>query len=575
MHELEERRWRFYTLFTVIAVFILILIFRLFYLQVIQNSYYSSLAKKEHWREETIPAQRGTIYDTNGHVLATSVGFESLYAITNQIARPEKLARALSPVLGESETEIAAKLATKQNAPTLVKAYLPEEQADAVRKLNLWDVYFQPEFKRMYPEGSIAAQVLGIVGLESQGLTGIEARYNDVLAGKPGSLLAERDATDDEIALSASTYSQPHNGGSITLTIDRYIQKLVEQELEKAVGQYKAAGGTIVVMEPRTGAILAMANRPTIDFNDPNLFAASRTPMYKNAAVSDAWEPGSIFKIITMAAGLDTKAVTPDTSFNNTGSFAYGGGVVRNVITRLGPETMTQTLQRSSNIGAAFASTRMGADAFYRYVEAFGFGQPTGIELQGESPGILRTNKTGNWYPFDLATNAFGQGISVTPIQMVTAVSAAINGGILMKPYVVKEVVTEKERREYHPTVIRQVISPQTSKTLGGMLVSVVELVEGGQVRLAKVPGYHVGGKTGTAEIPTKEGYGSSATIASFVGFGPADDPRFVMLVKIDRPEASPWGETVASPVFRAIAEQLFTYMKVPPATAVTQNQGG
>ena len=569
MYEFEEQRWRLYALLSVIAVFILVLASKLFYIQVIQHDYYSSFAKKEHWRKEIIPARRGTIFDINGHELATSVTFESLYAITNEITNPEKIAKVLAPIINEPEQELIAKLSNRQSAPVLLKAYLPQEQADAIRKLGLWDVDLQPEFKRMYPEGSIAAQTIGLVGRDSQGLTGIEAAFDADLAGKPGSLLAERDTGGDEIALSATQYTQPHDGADVVLTIDRYVQRVAEQELDEAVTQHKADGGTIIVMDPKTGAILAIANRPTFDFNDPNLFNPDKTKLYKNPAISDAWEPGSIFKILTMAAGLDSKAVTPDFAFNNTGSFAYAGGVVRNVITRVGPETMTQVLQRSSNIGAAFVSTKLGADKFYSYISAFGIGQPTGIEIPGEGAGILRTPKTGNWYPFDLATNAFVQGVSVTPLQMVTAVSAAINGGTLMKPYVVKEVVSKDRRRVYNPTIVRQIISPETSRTLVDMLVSVVEVVEGGQVRLAKVPGYLVGGKTGTAQVPENGGYANSDTIASFIGFGPSDDPRFVVLVKIDSPKDTPWGETAAAPVFKNVAEQLFAYMRIPPTTAL------
>jgi cell division protein FtsI/penicillin-binding protein 2 len=568
VYEFEEQRWRLYALLSVIAIFIAVLGLRLAYIQIAQHDYYSSLARKEHWRAEVIPARRGSIFDTNGNVLATSVSFESLYAITSQVVDPEKVAKALAPLIGEPESDLLAKLSNRQTAPMLIKSHLTADQAEAVRQAKIWDVYLEPDFKRMHPEGSFASQLLGLVGRDNQGLSGIEAAYDADLAGKPGSLLAERDTGGDEIALSVKKYVAPVDGIDVSLTIDRNVQKAAEQELDAAVARHKAKGGSIVVMEPRTGAVLAMANRPTFDFNDPNLFHPSKAPLYNNSSVSDAWEPGSIFKIVTMAAGLDAKAVSPDHAFNNTGSFAYAGGVVRNVITRVGPETMTQTLERSSNIGAAYVSTKLGPEKFYDYVSAFGFGKPTGIDLQGEGVGILRTPSTGNWYPFDLATNSFGQGISVTPIQMATAVCAAVNGGTLMKPYVVKSVAGNNVRRDYQPTIVRQVISPETSQTLTSMLVSVVEVVEGGQVRMAKVPGYLVGGKTGTAEIPSSQGYSSASTIASFVGFGPSSDPRFVVLIKIDSPQDTPWGETTAAPAFRVVAGQLFNYMRVPPAQA-------
>ena len=566
MDEIEQRRWRLYALLAIVAASALVLSAKLFYIQIIQHDYYSSLANKEHWRDETISPRRGSILDANGNVLAASVVFESLYANTSQITSPEKAARDLAGVINEPVNEVQNKLAVQQVAPALVKAFLPSDSADAVRKLRLWDIYLEQEYKRQYPEGSLASPLIGLIGRDNKGLTGVEAALDRDLAGAPGSVLAERDTGGDEIALSARQFTPPKNGFDVVLTIDRFVQRLIEQELDSAVKEHQAAGGVIVVMEPRTGAVLGMANRPAFDLNAPNLFHPSRAPLYKNPAVSDAWEPGSIFKIVTMAAALDAKAVTPEEAYNNTGSFAYQGGVVRNVITRVGPETMTQVLQRSSNIGAAYASTKLGAERFYRYVRSFGFGQPTEIELPGESTGILRYPGMPSWHPFDLATNAFGQGVSVTPIQIVAAASAIANGGILMKPYVVKEVAAP-QRRVYNPTVVRQVISPETSRTLTDMLVSVVESTDGGQIRLAKVPGYLFAGKTGTAEIPGVGGYTSGETIASFIGFGPADDPRFVVLVKIDAPKDTPWGETAAAPVFKNVAGQLLTYYRVPPAT--------
>ncbi|MBI4320467.1 MAG: penicillin-binding protein 2 [Chloroflexi bacterium] len=563
MYETDELRWRLYALMAIVAAFVLVLTAKLFYIQVLQNSYYTSLAKKEHWREETILPRRGSILDTNGSALATSVSFESLYANTSQITNADRLAKAIAGVLNEPANEVEAKLLVQQAAPVLVKPFLSWDTAEALRRLRLWDVFLEPEFKRYYPEGSLAASLMGLVGRDNKGLTGVEAALDPDLAGMPGSVLAERDSGGDEIALSARQITPPKDGSDVVVTIDRFVQRVIERELNSAVRLHQAAGGVIVVMEPRTGAILGMANRPTFDLNDPNLFHPTRAPLYRNPAIADAWEPGSIFKIVTMAAALDAKAVTPDEAFNNTGRFAYGGGTVRNVITRLGPETMTQVLQRSSNIGAAYAGTKLGADRFYQYVTMFGFGQPTEVEVPGESGGILRKPGMPSWYPFDLAANSFGQGIAVTPLQMVTAASAVANGGILMKPYVIKEVMSP-QRRVYNPTVIRQVISPETARTLTGMLVSVVETTDGGVVRMSKVPGYALAGKTGTAEIPGREGYTSGDTIASFLGFGPAEDPRFVILVKIDSPKASPWGETVAAPTFKKVAEQLLAHMRVP-----------
>lgn len=572
MHDLEEQRWRLRTIFIIIVGGILLVMGRLFYLQVLQHDQYRSLAAEEHWRTEVVPAHRGTILDAKGRVLAVSVTFESLYADTRAIGNPEEVARALAPILGEEESQLRSRLDTKQTAPVLLKGYLPTEVAAEVRRLKIWGLYLRPEPKRLYPQGNLAAQVIGVVGADRVGLSGIEASFDEALAGRPGSLVAERDTGGEEIALGVSYRTLPVDGADVVLTLDSFIQHLAERELDMAIAQHQASGGSVVVLDPQTGEILAMASRPTFDADDPDLFRTENLPLFNLPAVSAAYEPGSIFKVVTMAAALDAGAVTPETAFMNQGKFDYEGGTVRNALWREpGMETMLQTLQRSSNIGAAFAATRLGAEKFYRTVLAFGFGEPTGVGLPGESAGIVKLPGGQGWHPFDLATNAFGQGISVTPLQMAAAVAAVANGGILMKPYLVKEIVSPAGRKAYHPTMLRQVISPQTAKTLSDMLVSVVEYMENGQVRLSKVPGYRVAGKTGTAEIPGEAGYEAGATIASFVGYGPAENPRFVILVKIDRPQGSPWGETVAAPVFRRIAQQLMVYFKVPPSTSTEE----
>lgn len=564
---IEEQRWRLYTLMAIVLACILILVAKLFYLQVVQHEHFLSMAREEHWRETTVPAKRGTIWDSKGHRLATNVTYESLYAVPSQIDDPGKTARSLSAVLNEPAEKIASLLSSHQNSPVLIKGLLDSQQAQEIRNLHLGNVYLEPQFKRAYPEGSIASQLIGLVGRDNVGLSGLESEYDEDLAGKPGSIFAERDTGGDEIALGSRQSRPPVDGLDVVLTIDRYVQHVVERELDAAIRAHNADGGTIIVLEPTTGAVLALANRPTFDLNDPDLFQPSRVPLYRNPAISDVWEPGSVFKIVTMAAGLDTNTVTPDFAFDNKGYFTYGGGTVRNVTTRIGPETMTQVLQRSSNIGAAFVSTSVGAEKFYQYVKSFGFGQPTGIDLPGESPGILRTPTQGPWYPFDLATNSFGQGISVTPIQMITAVAAVANGGLLMKPYVVSQVIDKQGKvRRYDPTIIRQVISPNTASALAEMLVAVVEQAEDGQPKQAKVPGYLVAGKTGTAEIPVAGGYKETDTVASFVGFAPAERPRFVVLVKINSPKDTPWGEQAAAPVFRQVAQQLLLYYRIPPS---------
>ncbi len=552
---------------TILVACLALVVVKLVYLQVIQHERYLALAREEHWRREEIPSERGTIFDANGHPLATSVLYETLLADTSQVKDPQRTAELLAPVIGEPVAQLQDKLGQPRSAATVLKEGLSYEVGQKIRQLKLPEVYLLPVPRRVYPEGSLAAQTLGVVGADNRGLSGIELALDDTLCGKPGAILAERDTGGEAIALTIREYVLPERGRDVVLTIDRFVQEVAERELERGIARASAKGGSVVVMSPRTGALLAIANRPSFDPADPNLFSEDRVPLYRNAAVSDMYEPGSIFKIITMAAGLDSGAVTADHAYLNEGSFSYGGGVVRNAISRpQGMETMTEILVRSSNIGAAYVAVRTGAEDFYRYVRAFGFGQMAGVEIPGESPGLVKAPGDSNWAEFDLATNAFGQGISVTPLQIAAAAGAVANGGTLMKPQLVKGINGPDGFEEYSPVVVRQVISPKTAKTLTEMLVAAVDAVEGGQPRECHVPGYRLAGKTGTAEIPDASGYREGATIASFVGFGPAEDPRFVIVVKLIEPQTSPWAEAVASPVFREIAKQLLTYYGVPPA---------
>jgi len=306
-----------------------------------------------------------------------------------------------------------------------------------------------------------------------------------------------------------------------------------------------------------------MASYPTYDLTAEEVFDPNHQELYKPTAVTDIYEPGSVMKIVTMSAGIEEKLVSPSTVFNDTGVLRVDGATIRNWdFSAHGRETMTQVLINSCNIGASYVSGLLGPERFYRYIDAFGFGKPTGIDLPGEASGRYRTPKDPDWTRVDLATNSFGQGIAVTAIQMVAAASVIANGGVLMKPMVVKAFRNGDSVREVPPVQVRRVISPETARALTEMMVHVVE---DNSLKLSVVPGYRIAGKTGTADLPTAAGYTSGATYASQVGFAPADDPRFVMLVRIDDPEKK-FGGQVASPVFKKIAEQLFAYMKIPPS---------
>ena len=354
-------------------------------------------------------------------------------------------------------------------------------------------------------------------------------------------------------------------GTSLILTVDRNIQWIAQEELQNALEKYGAESGTVLIMDPQTGAILADVSYPSFD---PNDFAHADPNALADPAVSDMWEPGSIFKIVTWAAALDAGTISPGTTFYDEGALEVGGRVIRNWNRQgNGLVTMTDGLVKSLNTVAAFISTSMGKENFYTYLRRFGFGTLTEVDLDSEGPGMVKLPGDSNWFPSELGTNSFGQGIAVTPMQMLVAVSAVANRGTMMKPYIVHELVgadseTGEERVvQVQPLVVRRAISQRTAETLTSMLM---EVVDRGATE-AQVPGYSVAGKTGTAQVPTPYGYHPSDTIASFVGFAPAEDPQFIVLVKLDKPTVSPWGSRTAAPTFAAIAKRLFAYMQIPP----------
>ena len=567
MSEVEERRWRLYALLAVIAGCVLVLVARLVYIQLFQHEHYSSLAAGEHWQKDVVAASRGAIRDSSGSILATTVAYESLYADTGLIADPAETARRLAPAIDEPSDGLREKLSDRQSSPLLLRAGLSAEQADRVRDLHLAELRLRAEPRRVHPEGNLAAQVLGVVGVDGHGLSGLEVAFDADLAGEPGWVLAERDTGGDEIALGAREARPPIDGADVTLTLDRHVQRVVEEELAAAIAGQGASGGSAVVLDPRTGGILALASEPGLRFDDPELFDESHLALFRIPAADDLYEPGSVFKIVTLAAALDARVVEPETTILDTGSFAYGGGVVRDaVIAPPRPATMADVLARSLNVGAAYAATTLGAPRFYEYVGAFGFREPAGSGLPGEPAGLVKLPGEPGWSDFELAANSFGQGIAVTPLQLAMAVAAVANGGTRLQPYVVAAVDGPAGRRVFHPAIVRQVIRGETARKLGRMLQATVDYSEDGKLRLSRVPGYRVAGKTGTAEVPTGRGYDPRATVASFAGYAPAEDPRFVVLVKIDGPRDGAWGETAAAPVFRRIAQRLLVYYRVPPS---------
>ncbi len=541
-----------------------LLTYRLYSYQYLEHERFRRLANDEHRGTIKVPARRGSLLDSGGNPLALSVSYDAVEIVGKEIANPELTARALGAALGTDPVEILGKIDRASDRPVMVQERLPAAMAERVEGLELRGVHLTSIATRQYPEGSLAAQVLGFVGRDNNGLTGLELYFDDDLGGKPGTIDTERDTVGQEIILARRIVSPPRQGADIVLTLDRFVQRTIERELADAVRRNKAVGGMILVMEPATGGILGMASWPTFTLDGSLQYKPEEQHLYKTVAVTNQYEPGSVMKVITMAAGLDKGAVTPTATVNDTGAATYGSFTIRNWNNAgNGVISMTQVLVRSSNIGAQYVANRVGKDDFYRYFSAFGFGEPTGVELPGEVPGALRTNANPGWAPVDLATNSFGQGIAVTPLQMLTAIAAIGNDGVLMRPTLVKEIGVDGQIHRPEPHAVRRVLSEQTAKTLRDMLVTVLEQPA---LQPHRIPGYRNAGKTGTADMPTNLGYTSGKTFASVVALLPADRPRLAVLIRLDAPEAI-YGGIVAAPVLQRVGQQLLEYFRIPANT--------
>ncbi|MCH7952847.1 MAG: penicillin-binding protein 2, partial [Chloroflexi bacterium] len=443
-------------------------------------------------------------------------------------------------------------------------------QGVAVRELRLPGVRLLEGSRRTYPEGNLAAQLLGFVGQENSGLTGLEIDLDSILGGSPGQVIYERDGIGNQLAFGDRSEIPSRPGANVVLSIDRYIQRLAEQELDRAISDNKAEGGTIIVIQPETGQVLAMASRPTFDVTKPDLSDNSKQALFRNRAITDTYEPGSVFKLVTMAAALDLGLVSPETWWYDEGVVNLSGWSIYNWdFSANGSQTVQQILSKSLNTGAVWLASLCGPTDFYDYIERFGFGVTSDSGLSGEVDGRVRTPDSDpeGWRPIDLATNSFGQGISVTPLQMAMAVAAIANDGVLMKPQLVNEIIDPLGSQVVEPEAVRQVMSPETARTLLDMMGVVSE---GVPTAYLDVPGYSIGAKTGTANIATENGgYKPDAYISSLVGVAPLEDPAIAVLVKIDEPEGVPWGTVVAGPVFSRLVEKTLAYLKVPPTEEV------
>lgn len=558
------------------GLFALALISRLFILQIWHGEYYSTLAENKHWLKKELLPERGRVFfqsaKKGGELAPLALNKDTFIVVadpkvmaeSDNAKSPSRVALILAKKLDADEMQIAAKIKNLASRYEIIKKQVDAATMEELKLEKLEGVYFERQLSRFYPEKEMASQVVGFLGLSDDGKPvghyGLEGYFNDLLSGKPGYMLGERDATGGWLPLAGREIEEAVNGADLILTIDKTIEYVACQKLSEGVAEYGAKSGTVIILNPKTGAILAMCNEPGFDPNNYQKTNNIRT--FNNSAIFTPYEPGSVFKAFTMAGALDAGAITPDTTYVDKGFIQLGSQIIKNAADKIwGKQTMTGVLKESINTGAYFAARALGHKDFRKYVQDFGFGVLTGVELDTEVSGnISSLEKEKEIY---LATASFGQGITATPMQLASAFSAIANQGKLYKPYIVAEIRQPDGTVEKRaPQLVRQVISTRAARLLGGMLTTVVREGHG---KKAGVAGYYIGGKTGTAQIAGPNGeYVESATNQTFIGFGPVDDPAFVMLVKYEEPQRI-YAESTAVPTFGEIAKFLLQYLEIPP----------
>ncbi|MBI5484174.1 MAG: transpeptidase family protein [Deltaproteobacteria bacterium] len=559
----EKEKWarvRIIMIGTVFGLLFLTVVGRAFYLQILQHEELIKKAEKQHRHRVELTPARGSILDCNGTPLAESIHMDSCYAEPRRINDVEGTAAVLAPVLGVPKQELAARLSVNKSFIWVERGLSPDT-AKRIKNMKLPGIGFAPESKRFYPNLETAAHVIGFTGRDPNGLEGIELKYDATILGNTGYMITERDALGRNIAVKNTLIKDSSPGKNIVLTLDKTIQFIAEKELAKAVTESGAKSGMALVMEADTGKVLAMANYPT--FN-PNAYSRYSLAQLRNRVVVDSFEPGSTFKVFTIAAALDAGVIKPTDVYNcENGTFRIADRIIHDdhPHSRL---SVSEIIKYSSNIGSAKIGSKIGEERLSSYLRSFGFGTRTGIDLPGESMGSLKRN----WYGIDLATISFGQGVSLSAIQLVSAVSAIANGGNLMKPYLVERIFDDsgKEIQKYEPQIVRRVISPDTAGKVTKMMETVT--VDGGTGTKAAVDGFRVAGKTGTAQKvdPVTRTYSPTKRIGSFVGFVPADKPKLTIAVIIDEPQGIKYGGVVAAPAFRGIAQNTLAYLKIQPS---------
>lgn len=561
---------RIFLLLVLITGFILLIIFRMFNLQIVHHEYYKALASDQHEFEKTILPARGDIYLNSivkgEQVLAaTNVQKEIVYAVPKEIEDKGSVAAKIASVLGMPVQEILDKIAGTGNY-VVIKKQVEPTVGKQIKDMKLPGVNTEPETIRYYPEKNLASHVLGFLGYKGDqrvGQYGVEGNFEQELAGSKGVMGIEKDLAGRWITVASRNFVPAQDGDDIYLTIDSAIQYKAQEVIKRSVQEHGAEKGMVVVLNPKTGAVLALANYPDFDPNEYNM--VPDISHYSNSSLSADYEPGSVFKPITMAAAINERKVTPDTTYEDTGVVEMDDFKIKNSDGKAnGIQNMTQVLEKSLNTGMVFVEQQLGHNKFRDYVHDFGFGKKTGIQLPNEILGNLdNLEKKGNIF---FATASYGQGITVTPIQLVAAYTALANGGKMMKPYVVDRVEhADGKVDKTEPEKVKQVIDPATAAQVSAMLVNVVE---NGHGKRAAVNGYYIAGKTGTAQVPYRDraGYDPTKNIGSFIGYGPVDKPEFLMLVRIDHPKDVNFAETTAAPAFGEIASFILNYLQVPPS---------
>lgn len=550
--------------FICFSILFSIILLKLFYLQVVSFEDLRALAEKQRSTEFPIFASRGEIVASDGSPLVINQKTYGVYLEPKNIEDEKEMVDILSKELEIPSASIAGKLIDRSLLWLPVIHQIAETKMKSLKSYKLKGMGFIDETKRYYPEGSMAASLLGFVGKNSngddQGYFGLEGYYNQQLKGRDGRIIQEVDPSGNPILSGEHQKIPAENGRDLKLFLDKTVQFIAEKQLMKGIEIYGAKGGSVIIMDPRSGGILAMTSYPSYE---PDSYQKYLSELYKNPAVSESYEPGSTFKVLIMAAAINEGKVKPDTVVDEDGPVEIGGYKINTWNQKYhGKISLSQVLDYSSNVGMVFVEKKLDKDIYLRYIENLGFGKVTGVDLQDEtSPDLRPKNK---WYEIDYATSSFGQGIAVTPLQMIMAVSSIANGGKLMEPHVVKEVKLPDENVvTIVPKMIRQIFKPEVARILSEMMVSAVD---NGETRVLKPVGFRIAGKTGTAQIPIAGHYDSNKTITSFVGFAPVDNPEFVMLVTLREPTSSPWGSETAAPIFFAIARELFSYLSISPS---------